>query len=95
MKRLLSSSLLIASSLIFYGQDSEPQEGTYQLLIHNTGKKEIVFTTDFIESLDIEALRKDDSDTTVVINSAVSVFIPSRQKINSADFQKLELKKYE
>lgn len=95
MKLLISLSLIFASTLSFYGQQSIPTEGTYQLLIHNTGKKEIVFTSDFIQNLNIETLRKNDSDTTVIINSTVSVFIPSRQKIESAEFVKLEQKKYE
>lgn len=96
MKQLAILCFIVIGSITSsYGQNSEPVDGTYQLIIHDTGKKELVFTTDFIKDLNIESLRKYDSDTTIVVNSVISVYIPSRQKIEADDFIKLELKKYE
>lgn len=96
MKRLaFICSIFIGTIASAFGQSSQPEEGTYQLIIHNAGKKELVFTTDFIESLEIENNRLDHSDNTIIVNPTISVFIPSRDKIESENFEKLAFKRYE
>ena len=98
MKKLLTG-ILLCLSLTSFGQVAEnqdvPVDGTYQMIVKNNGKKEMVFTTNFIQGLSIESYRQEKSDTTIVVNKWVSVFIPSKEKIKSEEFKALELTRYE
>lgn len=89
-------SIFIGSLTSVMGQNSEPEEGTYQFLIHsNDAKKEFVFTNEYIISLGIEGLRPQDHDTTVVIDHQISLYLPSKKFVESKYFTKLELIRYE
>lgn len=79
----------------YSAQNNGPEEGTYQLIISNTSKKEMVFTSEFISNLKIDEIRKEDEDITIVVNGNVSVYIPSKNKISSQGFKKLEFARYE
>ena len=65
---------------------SSAAKGTYQFQVWNQ-KMRYYFTIETF--ILIEDLRQENSDTTVKLNPMTDVFIPSRKKINTADFKSL------
>lgn len=101
MKRLLT---IIASTLFVTQSYSQVQEfvnyridiiegmpkaevGTYQFIIVNQ-KFNPAYTTDIL--FFIERERKEDQDVVISISDYVDLYIPSRKKIQSKDFEPLD-----
>lgn len=101
MKRLLT---IIASTLFITQSYSQVQEfvnyridiiegmpkaevGTYQFIIVNP-KFNPAYTTDIL--FFIERERKEDQDVVISISDYVDLYIPSRKKIQSKDFEPLD-----
>lgn len=61
--------------------------GTFQIIVEYS-KTKFVYTDDFL--INVEANRKLDEDVTLVLSEKVKVFIPSKNKIASKNFVKLE-----
>lgn len=86
----LPTSVASPTGHLISKKDPLPQakEGTFQFIVQDA-KFLPVFTTDILTL--IEKQRKDTVDVVYKVNDNVSIYIPSIQKIESKDFNALEL----
>ncbi|NVK65745.1 MAG: hypothetical protein HWE22_14220 [Flavobacteriales bacterium] len=64
----------------------QAEEGTYQFIIHDS-KVMPAFTTNILYFIERE--RKQSIDVAIPLSENVTLFIPSREKINSENFEAL------
>lgn len=100
MKTLLFSTYVLIMSFVGYAQEQNPEltnrsvakEGTYQIRL-SSSKFEYVYTLETLEYF--ESQRKEQEDYLLVINHFVTVFLPSKEKIESRNFTPLTAVIYE
>lgn len=66
---------------------SKAEVGTYQFIIHDS-KVMPAFTTNILYFIERE--RKESTDVAIPLSENVTLFIPSREKINSENFETLK-----
>jgi hypothetical protein len=66
---------------------TQAETGTYQFILHDA-KVMPAFTTNILYFIERE--RKQSEDVVIPLSENVTLFIPSREKINSENFEPLE-----